>query len=272
MTERPAKPVRFGDLGVRMCSAAGLAVVSFFCIWMGQGWSAVLVAFLSVMMQWEYRQIVTGDATLAAPGLLTVIACNLVALALVLSGFGLWGLVLAFAGSILPYLVNRSCPLYLVPGAAYIGVALCALLMLRGREGDGFQIILWIVLVVIASDVGAFFVGRSVGGAKLWPRVSPGKTRSGAIGGLVLAAFVGWLLALVFGWNTVSALVLSLFVATGSQLGDLLESAVKRKHGIKDSSRLIPGHGGFLDRFDGIIGGTWVFLAFDLAGFHLVNV
>lgn len=269
MTERPAKPVRFGDLGSRLSSAVAMASVSFFCIWMGQIWSAVLVAFLIVMMQWEYRRIVTGDGTLAAPALLVVISCNLAALVLILGGYGLWGLALAFFGSMVPYCTKRICPLYLVPGAAYIGVAMSALLLLRGQEPHGFNIIIWIVLVVVASDVGAFFVGRTIGGAKLWPRVSPGKTRSGAIGGLVFAVAVSLGLAVLLDWNIAMSLVIGAFVAIGSQLGDLLESAVKRKHGIKDSSCLIPGHGGFLDRFDGIIGGTWVFLAFELAGFHL---
>ena len=144
-------------------------------------------------------------------------------------------------------------------------LAMGALIVLRDREPEGVLLILWLVLVVVAADVGAYFVGRSVGGPKLWPRVSPGKTWSGALGGL---AFAGGRRAALrlrgVGWQPGRASACSsLGIAVCSQLGDLLESAVKRRFGVKDASRLIPGHGGVMDRLDGVMGGVWFFAICD---------
>jgi len=142
-----------------------------------------------------------------------------------------------------------------------------ALIVFRNREPEGVLLILWLVVVVVAADVGAYFVGRRVGGAKLWPAVSPGKTWSGAIGGLAAAGLVGCLFAwAVVGWHPLRIGLLSLGIAACSQLGDLLESAVKRRFGVKDASRLIPGHGGVMDRLDGVMGGVWFFAIADALG------
>ena len=123
------------------------------------------------------------------------------------------------------------------------------------------------VLVVVAADVGAYFVGRRVGGRKLWPAVSPGKTWSGAFGGLAAAVVVGLVFSwLVVGWHPWRMGSLSLGIAVCSQFGDLLESAVKRRFGVKDASRLIPGHGGVMDRLDGVMGGVWFFAICDALG------
>jgi phosphatidate cytidylyltransferase len=107
--------------------------------------------------------------------------------------------------------------------------------------------------VVWATDIGGYFAGRSIGGPKLWPRISPNKTWAGAIGGfaasiVVAAGFVAFRLG-----ETVPLLVLASVLSIASQLGDLFESAVKRRFGVKDSSRIIPGHGGVLDRLDGFV-------------------
>ena len=145
--------------------------------------------------------------------------------------------------------------------------AMGALLVFRNREPEGVLLILWLVVVVVAADVGAYFVGRRVGGAKLWPAVSPGKTWSGALGGLAAAGLVGCFFAwLVVGWHPLRIGLLSLGIAVCSQLGDLLELAVKRRFGVKDASRLIPGHGGVMDRLDGVMGGVWFFAIADSLG------
>jgi len=123
---------------------------------------------------------------------------------------------------------------------------------LRAVEPFGFLSIVWAALVVVSADVGGYFAGRSIGGPKLWPRVSPKKTWAGLGGGVVLAFFVGGL----FSWATTGTYfyqvcVVSMVAAVVAQGGDLAESALKRHFGVKDASSLIPGHGGALDRLDG---------------------
>ncbi len=111
----------------------------------------------------------------------------------------------------------------------------------------------WLVLVVVASDIMGYFAGRMLGGPKFWPRVSPKKTWSGTVAGWVGAAAVG-LVLVVMGHAGPAIVVLSPLVALAGQMGDIVESLLKRRAGVKDASRLIPGHGGVLDRFDALIG------------------
>jgi phosphatidate cytidylyltransferase len=119
------------------------------------------------------------------------------------------------------------------------------------REAHGISVLLLIVAVVIVTDIAGYFVGRTIGGPKFWPKVSPKKTWSGTVGGWVGAAIVGsfWVGDAYGMWVILACVVLSL----ASQMGDIMESAIKRRAGVKDCSNLLPGHGGFLDRFDGMI-------------------
>ena len=114
-------------------------------------------------------------------------------------------------------------------------------------------LIISLALIVAASDMGAYFIGRFIGGAKLAPTISPGKTISGAVGGLVSALIIAWLLSDYVSFLNLPVILIGLFCGLFSQAGDLFESAFKRKMNIKDSSQLIPGHGGVLDRFDGYL-------------------
>ena len=117
----------------------------------------------------------------------------------------------------------------------------------------GFAALMLVLLVVWATDIGGYFAGRLIGGPKLWPQVSPKKTWAGAIGGFAasLAVAAGFA-AFNFG-KIIPLLLLSGVLSIASQLGDLFESAVKRRFGVKDSSHIIPGHGGLLDRLDGFV-------------------
>jgi phosphatidate cytidylyltransferase len=116
----------------------------------------------------------------------------------------------------------------------------------------GPQIVLWMVLMVIAADIGAYFTGRSFGRRKLAPRVSPGKTLEGAVGGLLMAALVGWGGAAYFGFPPLAAAAFGCAAGVFSIIGDLTESMFKRAAGLKDSGSLLPGHGGLLDRIDSV--------------------
>ena len=144
--------------------------------------------------------------------------------------------------------------LWLAAGAVYIAVPCIAIIWLRSDAAVGRQAIFWLFAVVWATDIGAYFAGRGIGGPKLAPRISPGKTWAGLLGGMVCAALVGAATALLLDLSRAAPLiVISALLALVAQAGDLLESMVKRRFGVKDSGHLIPGHGGVLDRLDGLL-------------------
>lgn len=262
---------RFQDLRQRLASALVLGCIGFAALAFGGVWSSLLVLAALLAMLWEYDRMVAATLPSVStwPVVLWIGGIGAVFVTVrhgIVGGF----LVLA-AMSILASEIRRPRARALIPGVIYMGAAMCALLDIRLRHEDGFILILWLVLVVVAADVGAYFAGRRLGGRKLWPAVSPGKTWSGAFGGLLFAAVIGVIFAaaLSSGWPVLRVTLVSIAVAIGSQAGDLLESAVKRRFGVKDSSRLIPGHGGVMDRLDGIMGGTLAFLLLDRIGLGL---
>ena len=128
---------------------------------------------------------------------------------------------------------------------------------LRAYPIFGLSLAIWLPFVVIAADAGAYFAGRLIGGPKLAPSISPNKTISGSAGGLVLAVIVGVSFAVNVGASSLLAVgIVSAFTGIAAQLGDLVESAAKRRYGVKDASNILPGHGGVLDRFDGLLAAT----------------
>jgi phosphatidate cytidylyltransferase len=138
-------------------------------------------------------------------------------------------------------------------GLLYAAAALLGAILVRFDPSNGFLALIFVLLVVWVTDIGGYFAGRGIGGPKLWPRVSPNKTWAGAIGGLVLSIAVAIAFALLGFGKLTSSVVLATVLSAVSQLGDLFESAVKRRFGVKDSSQIIPGHGGLLDRLDGFV-------------------
>lgn len=139
-------------------------------------------------------------------------------------------------------------------GLIYAGLSGIAIAALRGSDTPGVFAILYLFAVVWATDILAYFVGRAVGGPKLAPSISPGKTQSGALGGAVGAVVAAVALAGFLGaGNMVELALIALVLSIVSQLGDLFESWVKRRHGAKDSGSIIPGHGGVMDRVDGLV-------------------
>jgi phosphatidate cytidylyltransferase len=150
--------------------------------------------------------------------------------------------------------LTRGRPLARLLAIVYSMAAVLALLWLRHQPADGRETVLWIVAVIWATDIGAFVVGRAAGGAKLAPRISPGKTWSGLIGGMAWAAVASAAVAYGFGLgHTIALAAIGAGLAVVGQIGDLVESAAKRRAGVKDSGALIPGHGGLLDRVDGLM-------------------
>jgi phosphatidate cytidylyltransferase len=232
---------RWSDFGVRLASAAILAPVALLALWHGGlAWVLAMVLVLSGLGA-EWAALARAPAArLALP-----IGLALVAIISAWAGpvFALLALAVLTAG------LAARFGWFLAMGAPYAGLAGIALIWLRLHAPAGLGETLFLVAVIWATDIGAYLVGRVAGGAKLAPRISPGKTWSGAVGGLLLAAAAGASLAGMTALILTAALLLS-FCAQG---GDLLESAIKRKLGVKDSGRTIPGHGGLFDRLDGFL-------------------
>ena len=149
-------------------------------------------------------------------------------------------------------LVRGWGPVWYVSGFVYALAAALALLWVRDRADNGIALVFWVFAIVWATDIGAYFTGRAIGGPKLAPAISPGKTWAGFYGGIVAATIVAGAWAMVTGLDPVLLLLAPLF-SVAAQGGDLFESWMKRRAGVKDSGRLLPGHGGVFDRLDGLL-------------------
>ncbi|MCS6854393.1 MAG: phosphatidate cytidylyltransferase [Elioraea sp.] len=269
-----ARPRRFADLRVRLASALVLGPLALAAIWFGSPWFAVLVGAASAILAWEWVHL-CGLRLRALPG--AAVGASLLA-ASVCAGVHLWqgALVALVLGTVLAWLLVERVALtaaqhrdavWLAAGVVYIGAAAVGLVWLRADGAAGRANVLFVVLVVWASDIGAYLAGRLLGGPRLAPRISPNKTWAGAAGGLVSALLVGLAVAwiLVGLGSPVAAGAVALAVGAAAQAGDLFESWIKRRFMVKDSSRLIPGHGGLLDRADGLLAAAPVAAALSLA-------
>jgi phosphatidate cytidylyltransferase len=140
-----------------------------------------------------------------------------------------------------------------VAGMIYAAIVFMAPVLLRADVNNGFAALVFLFAIVWMTDIMGYVVGRAVGGPKLWPAVSPNKTRSGAIGGMAGALAAGIVIAAALSLSVLPIAILSVILSMMAQAGDLFESAIKRRFGAKDTSHLIPGHGGLMDRLDGFI-------------------
>jgi phosphatidate cytidylyltransferase len=140
-----------------------------------------------------------------------------------------------------------------VAGMIYAAIVFTAPVLLRADVNNGFVALVFLFAIVWMTDIMGYVVGRAFGGPKLWPAVSPNKTRSGAIGGMAGALAAGIVIAAALSLAVLPIAILSVILSMMAQAGDLFESAIKRRFGAKDTSHLIPGHGGLMDRLDGFI-------------------
>lgn len=216
---------------------------------------AAWVALGGVLMALEWRSIAFGNEGWALLGLhLLALALVIAATATARFGLGLWGIgaMSALAFALARFQGLR--PLWAAVGVPYTLLPILSLLWLRHSAVPPLETVIWVFALVWASDIGAFLVGRAVGGPRLAPEISPHKTWAGLFGAVVAAALVGCVTGIVVeGASGPLIAGLSGLLAVLSQLGDLTESAFKRRFGVKDSSQLIPGQGGVLDRVDGLI-------------------
>ncbi len=238
------------ELTQRVVVGVILAVVAAVELWLGGFAFWMMVTAAAVLMLSEFANLLKvsdKDRKLAMYAL--CIPLGIVApLAAGLSFFGL-GVLIGMALAV--YTVTRNAALG--GGLIYVGLPVFALLWLRDHPGmQGLLLAFWALAIVWATDIGAFFAGRTIGGAKIAPSISPNKTWAGLIGGSVSALLLGWALAHFAGLDWRLALA-SPLLAVLAQVGDFFESWMKRRAGVKDSGRLLPGHGGVLDRLDGLI-------------------
>jgi phosphatidate cytidylyltransferase len=251
-----AKPIS-SELVLRFKSALVLAFISVAATYAGPDTFGTLILFFAALMSWEWCRVVRGRsfdgifvlqiAAIVSAGVLTLKSYPATAAGVIIAATWISFWLHERAGL-------KSDPWWSAAGFYYAGFPAIALIAIRQDPHYGFYAILYLFLVVWSADTGAFFTGRLIGGPKLAPSISPNKTWSGLFGGAFAAGFAGTLFALWLGRTSVPVLAgLSVLLAIVSQAGDLGESFVKRAFGVKNSSGLIPGHGGVLDRLDGLV-------------------
>ena len=247
---------KWSDLPLRFVSAVVLLIV--FVLALNAGRTGVLLFgfFVIVAMQWELAQIfgLSGRKLFAVTAVAVLGWLPMVVQPLVLNA----GLMLPTVAGYLPILIGAALVrfqrgVYVCYGCflTFGMVSFWYIALNFGSFGIGI-----LAALVVLCDIGGYVAGRMIGGAKFWPSISPKKTWSGAIAGWILTGILGAVLMHYSGMIWMVPIAIS--VAFGSQIGDIAESWIKRRVGVKDSSNFIPGHGGFLDRFDGFIGGAGV--------------
>ena len=243
-------PQRFGpDLWPRVAAAVAMGSVAVAATWIGGFLSAAFWWLASIVVLWEWQRLVGGERLIVARVVAGAVALALAALSALHDSIAGVVAALILGAAAVGWIAGGREGIWAAAGVLYAGALVASVGLLRVSPSFGMASILWLFAVVWGADIAAYFAGRLIGGPRLWPRVSPGKTWAGAIVG----AFAGAVLGLMLGaWtNRLAALFwLGLATAIVSELGDLFESALKRRFGVKDSSGLIPGHGGLMDRLD----------------------
>ena len=239
------------NLLMRVAAALVLAPLAITIAYAGGWWWALLVTLAAIGLFVEWLMVTCAERNVAVTvsGIVALVlatpflAVDRIEAALVVLGLGL----IAVA-------VRASPPrIWVIAGYLYAAAAQLASVAVRLDQTQGFSALILVLLVVWATDSGGYFAGRGIGGPKLWPRVSPKKTWAGAIGGFVASLAVATGFAALGLGKALPLLILAAALSIAAQFGDLFESAVKRRFGVKDSSHIIPGHGGVMDRLDGFV-------------------
>jgi phosphatidate cytidylyltransferase len=239
------------NLITRVASAVVLVPLAIAAAWAG-GWywtALVTLCAIGLFVEWLMMTGAAGNAPLMVTGA-AVLAIAAPFLALRNVDIALLVLALGVAAVAFRSSTPRS---WAIGGFLYAAAAQVSSIVVRLDRSEGFFALVFILLVVWCTDIGGYFAGRTVGGPKLWPRVSPNKTWAGAVGGFILSLLVAAGFAMNGFGKMGPLLLIAAALSVASQLGDLFESAVKRRFGVKDSSQIIPGHGGLLDRLDGFV-------------------
>jgi phosphatidate cytidylyltransferase len=239
---------KWADLGVRTASAVVLVPVVLGVVWLGSFWFTGMIVALGILMATEWVRIAYGNNK-------TQLLIHEVAAASLIMGSLKLSLLALLILTVLSWFIQRKdqINIFKLLGVFYIGLPILAFDVLRSDAAVGFLAVVWCMVIVWSADVMAYFFGRIIGGPKMAPRISPKKTWAGMLGAIVGAALASWAVS-YFGKTDIWPLaVMAALFAILEQGGDIFESAFKRSFGVKDSGTLIPGHGGVLDRVDGLI-------------------
>jgi len=227
-----------------------MGVVGVSAIVAGGVWFQMLAVFVTAVVIWECWIMIRGASSTS--GMLMAAAVATILSAQVFGGtqnfaFILFFLVVPLIGAAV---LQRERVTFFIFA---LGIQLAGYGLVHFRIEFGLTWLFWLVSIVVVTDIAGYFAGKSLGGPKFWPAISPKKTWSGTIGGWIGAAVAGILFTL-FTNASASIILLSVVISFAGQMGDIAESALKRRQGVKDSSTLIPGHGGLFDRFDALLG------------------
>lgn len=254
------------DLKVRLASGVWMAIIGIGAIIIGGVWFQMLAVFVSAVMVWECWIMIRGASPTS--GMLLAAAVASILSAQVFGGahsyefLGLFLVVPIIGAAVL----KRERMTFFIFA---LGVQIAGYGLVHFRIDFGFTWLIWLVSIVVVTDIAGYFAGKSIGGPKFWPAISPKKTWSGTIGGWIGAAIVG-IIFFTFTNASWTIILLSIVISFAGQMGDIAESALKRRQSVKDSSTLIPGHGGLLDRFDALLGASLFMLLvaglFDVPG------
>jgi phosphatidate cytidylyltransferase len=256
MSAEPQDPgAKWGDLGVRTLSAAVLIPAVLADVWVGGIWFHLFVALIGILMALEWVTIVHRGS----PVQFALHAAGAMCGALLPLDVGLYGGLLAVAviaviSAAVALVEGGQGSKWRYLGVVYVSVPPIALVILRDDPAHGVAAIIMVMLMVWAADTLAYFAGRIIGGPKLAPAISPKKTWAGLLGAMAGSALAAYAVAKTLGLSSALILVLiAAVLAIIEQAGDLFKSAMKRHYGVKDSGHLIPGHGGVIDRVDGLV-------------------
>ena len=250
MTIPTPQPAKWDDLTIRLISSAVMVFVGAIGVILGGVWFQMLVVFVTAVMVWELWMMIRPKEPTKGMLLAALVAS-------VMSGQladgSAWGMLLFL---VVPVIGATQLKTEIKTFFIFaLGIQIAGWGLVHFRMDYGFLWLLWLMSVVIVTDIFGYFAGKALGGPKFWPKISPKKTWSGTGFGWIGAGLVGLVFAL-FTNASLWIIVISMVLSFAGQMGDIAESALKRRMGVKDSSTLIPGHGGLFDRFDALLGAS----------------
>ncbi len=260
VTGRQLARARSGQLRQRVVSALALLPIPIAAVWFGWPWLQLVTAAAAAVMAWEWGRLCHPAGSGAAAAVVRIVLVGVAVAPVATAALANAGLAVAICLLGAGVVYGMACaaadiePLWAALGTLWVALPCVAFIWLAGEKVGGRATLLWLLAAVWATDIGAYAFGYMFGGPRLAPRWSPRKTWSGLAGGVLCAALTGTVAARILGVSSALGLtLLSAGLAVVEQFGDLAESMAKRRFGVKDTGGLIPGHGGLLDRLDGLL-------------------